>query len=442
MQTRYKELLLKGAVWALAGTFIKYVLSFFVTVMIAKTYGVESFGMYQYILSLFAIVESVSLVVNYTMVQNDLIARRIAIHEVLGVIRGVSLSLSAVLVLVFLLLALIHGFSDHTFNLLLLIHLALLFKFSDAYLIGLNQNLRLSEVQKIDIVAIGLFNLMRVYWVWIEGSLEGLVLLTVVQYAMAGALAYHYFSQLRVQTEKPVFQLSLAVHLIKKGFPLYLIAVLAVFQARIVNVLLPSLLSTADLGVFAIASKVIDPIATICLLLVVTSYPILSHSFKNSPEDFYRKLEKLLGLSIPAIGAVIVLLALLPLAWLFSLLGKDFSRGGALLPILAVGILSQLIAYVSNMADALSQQFRFCLVRNLAVFILLLMLSVAGVAIAGLEGVAWAVVLAQMLAHVFINAMMPHGRKLNEALIKSLRLSNVSSAFSEAIHSVMKRGSK
>lgn len=442
MQTRYRELLLKGTVWALAGTFIKYVLSFVVTVMIAKTYGVESFGTYQYILSVFAIVESVSLVLNYTMVQNDLIARRVAIHEVLGAMRAVSLFLSALLVLGFLALALSHGFADESANLLVLVHLALLFKFTDVYLIGLNQHLRLSEVQKIDIVAMGLFNLMRVYWVGVQGSLQGLVLLTVVQYALSGALAYHFFSQLRVQMEKPVFRLSLALHLVRKGLPLYLIAVLAVFQARIVNVLLPSLLSTADLGVFALASKVIEPLASICLLLVATSYPILSHAFQNNPGDFHQKLGKLLGLSIPLIGAVIVLLALLPLAWLFSLLGKDFSRGAALLPILAVGILSQLTAYVSNMADTLSQQFRLCLIRNLAVFILLLVLSGVGVAISGLAGVAWAVVLAPMLVHVAINSMTPHGRKVNEALIKSFSLRHVSSAFSDALHSELRRGPK
>lgn len=433
---------MKGAAWALAGTFMKYALSFLVTVMIAKTYGVERFGTYQYIVSVFAIVESISLVINYTMVQNDLIARRIAFHEVLGVIRVVSLGFSSLLIVSFLVIAAVNQFSDEILNLLFLIHLALLFRFLDIYTIGLNQNLRLSEVQKIDVIAVGLFNLMRLYWVWIHGSLEGLILLTVVQYAILGGLAYHVFRQLRVEPEIPVFQLSKAIYLIKKGFPLYLIAVLAVFQVRVVNVLLPSMLSTADLGVFSIASKIIDPIASICLLLMVTSYPILSHSYKNTPQEFYRKLERLLSLSMPMIVLMIVMMGLLPFAWLFSLLGKDFSRGGALLPILAVGILSQLIAYVSNMADALSQQFRFCLLRSLAVFILLVILSMAGVAIAGLKGVAWATVFAPIFVNVTMNSMMPHGRSVNVALIRSISLNNVASAVAEAVHSVMKRGQK
>lgn len=442
MQVKYRHLLLKGTVWALAGMFLKYFLSFFVTLMIARTYGVDSFGLYQYILSVFAIVEGASLVINYTMLQNDLIARRINIYLVLRLVRVISLSISGMVVLVFFLLAALTQFSDQTTNLLLLIHLALLFKFADAYIIGLNQSLRLAEVQKMDVLTVGLFNFMRISWVWTHGSLEGLVLLTVIQYAISAGLAYYLFQKLDVPRQYPAFKLGIAFQLIKKGFPLYIIAVLAVVQSRIVNILLPSMLTTSDLGLFSLASKVIDPLANVCLLLLATSQPILSHAFKNSSEDFLQKLSRVLSISIPPVGIVILFLALMPLETMFSLLSKDFSSVGTLLPILALGILSQLIAYISNITDALHEHFQFCLLRNMLSFTLLLTLSIVGIQFWGLPGVAWAVVIAPLSANLVLNSTAPHGRSVNSALMGSLRFGNIAAAYSDAVCSLRSRCEK
>lgn len=414
-----RHIFIRNAQWAAIGTFFRYFVAFFVTLLLGRYLGAGAFGNYQYYLSILALVESLSAFFNYTVVQNDLIAERIKFEKVWGVFRVLGPALGAAFV----------GFSWWTASrgfwgdvdptLLATLHVALVFRFTDALALRLSAKLNQHLQQMCDIVVLLIFNGARVAVLLAGLDIKWLILCTVLQYALTSA-AYVGLSLWR--SDLPLrgsFDGRIAQRLFLKSLPMYSIVVLSVVQGRINNLLLPQLISLHDMGLYAFAAKMIEPVGSLCLLALNTSIPILSHSFTDSAYVYHERLKRVFGATIVLASVIVFVTLVLPLDWMLGLIQRDFTDAGVLMPILALAVIGQAFTAVCNFQDAVSERFARSLGRNLSLAILQTAVSVVFIRLWGIRGAAFAIVLIPLMANFAMNLFLEDCRDLNRIFLGS-----------------------
>lgn len=409
----HRGLFLRNARWALASMILRYGVSFFVTLALARVLGVDIFGRYQYYLSVFAVIEGFATVLSYTVAQNELIGARLKFGDLWRSVRWTLPALTLVLLGALWVYANLLRWDDVEPNLLVFLNAALLFKLSDFLALGLTAKLEQHVVQMFEIVVVLAFNAGRLLVIASGGGLEELLACTVIQYALTFvALRWHYGRREGAALEGR-FRGDLLANLWWKGLPMYAISVLAVMQVRIVSLIVPEMMSTRDLGLFSFASKMMEPVISAVLLPVATALPFLSHAFHDSREVYWQRLGRLLSLTTVLGVFTAVAATLFPTAWLLGFINPEFVPSADLFPIFALSIVGQCFSLLCNSLDVLHDKTSRALVRYVLMVFFQAASSVAFIRLWGLPGAAFAAFLSPLAVNLVYNLTYAEGRQMN-----------------------------
>lgn len=408
----HRMLFLRNVRWALISMVLRYGVSFGVTLLLAKSLGAETFGEYQYYLSIFAIVESLAMFLNSSVVSNELISGRLSFPSLWGSVR-IAFPLIVVAVLAALWGLARTDVVDLEPNLLIFLHLALFFKLADFLGMQLIARLEQHVVQICDIGVVLIFNLARLLVIWNEWGIEWLVACTLLQYALTfGGLAWVFLRRSDLSL-RGRFDGSVLAGLWAKSLPMYGIAVLAVLQTRVSNLIIPEMLSTRELGLFAFASKMMEPLIAVGLLPLGTALPFLSHSYRDSREIYWNRMQRLLGLTTLGGLMIAALVWLVPLRPILTWVSADFVAAEKLFPLLALALLGQGFASLCNLSDVLTERTSRALMRYVLIVVVQALLSVLLIREAGLFGAAMATLLGPLAVNLVYNLTFEDGRRMN-----------------------------
>lgn len=272
---------------------ITRLISFIYTIFLARSLGVETFGLYSVAIAYFSLLAAVS----------DFGISRFLMREVaLG--KNVSLILTNVLILrlttlsiisilfILILFVLDHSLARRSLSLLAIIAII-------PHSIALTFDNILIAFQKVSKSAIGLLILN------LATTILG-VSLIILGYGAIGALialilGYLIYSGFLFALLKPKFSLKISVNEIKKiissSLPYGILAIMGLLYFKIDTILLSYLKGSFDTGIYAAAYKFLEALVFIPASLALVLFPILTklHRDKEEIKKIYFQIIKIMG---------------------------------------------------------------------------------------------------------------------------------------------------
>jgi PST family polysaccharide transporter len=152
-----------------------------------------------------------------------------------------------------------------------------------------------------------------------------------------GLLQIARLHPLRETTPGPAFDRDLARTVLGQSVPIWIGGLLSLLYFKVDTLFVRALAGDAELGAYAAAYKFFEGAHLLPALVMAATFPQLARAYADPPVR--RRLERLLGFSLVALGLVIggacFVEADALVAWVF---GPSFHRAGASLRVLALGM--------------------------------------------------------------------------------------------------------
>ena len=295
--------IVKNTAAMISGDVAFKLISLFVTIYLARYLGTVGFGKYNFVfayLAFFNIITDLGLqqILVREMSRNPSIASKLIGN---AYIIRIILTMFAIILAIVMITIMAYP-ADTTLYVYIASFTLLFISFSDFYTTIFQANLAMkySIISKLifKFISAGLI----IYLIFTGGTLTTILLATVFS-EMIKMLLHYYFSRKFV---KPVFVIdfSLWKRIFKESLPLALTSVIWIIYFRIDVVMLSMMQGDAAVGLYSAAYKLSGSLSLIPSAIVISLFPIMSASFKESK----RQLAKVYRL-----GLKYILIAMLPI---------------------------------------------------------------------------------------------------------------------------------
>ncbi len=373
----------------IAGDVIFRVISLFITIYLARYLGIVGFGKYSFVfayLAFFGVITSLGL--------NTILVREMArdpsmTSKLIGNAYIIKILLTVFAIVLSLIIITLLPYPADTTNYVYIAAFTLLFlSFSDLYGTIFQANLRM----EYRIIAKLVFKVLSgglILWIIFSQGTLTQVILALVFSEMVKTLISYRFSRKIVRAQFDIDP-GLLKYLVKVSLPLAFSSVIITIYYHIDIVMLSLMQGDASVGIYSAAYKLSEPLSLIPSAFMVSLFPIMSASFKNSKERILKSYR---------LGIRYLLIIALPIAMCITLLSDKiilliykapFAESATVLQILIWVLVFISLHYVlTNILISIEKQKLYmictglCAIVNLTLnFILIPILSYNGAAIA------------------------------------------------------------
>ena len=309
-------------------------ISFFVTIYLARYLGVEVWGKYSFAfayLAFFGIITDLGL---QDLLVREMSRNEVKISKLIGNAYVIRMILTVVGVLSALVVISVIGYPKDTTTFVYIAAFTLFFiSFSDFYRTIFQANLKMeyNMIAKLTNRVISAVLVLYIIFV-IEGTVNQILLVLVLSEGIKTLINY-YFSRRFV---RPDFEMDFGLwkYLLRECWPLALSEVIWIIYFRIDVVMLSAMVGDAPVGLYSAAYKLYEPLSLIPKALTMSLFPIMSASLKKSDGRL---------LTTYRLGFKYILIITLPLAIGITLLsdrlillvyGSEFANSAIALQIL------------------------------------------------------------------------------------------------------------
>lgn len=410
----------KNIYWALLGKIVSILNSLLVGVMVARYLGAEQYGLMNYVVSfvtLFQVLASFGL-------DNIEIREEARNTESANAIIGTSFTLRlifAVFVMVLIVVAAYINKNDTNSLILIFLYSFTVLLSSFDVIRNYFTSIIVNEyVVKVGIVSTILACVIKVILILLHASLIWFIFTLVIDalfYAIGYCVSYHH----KVGSIKEwSFDIGMSYFLLKQSFPLLLSGAAATVFLRIDQVMLGDMLNKSAVGYFSVASKFVELLIFIPTILIQTVSPLLIRVKKNSVEEYYKKAQQFLNLTVWSCLIASVIFSLSSYYLVVGLFGDDYLNSVPVLKVLSFKIIAVALNVISGQIMIIDNNQKWFVVRSLSGCILCIILNYFVIPVYGTMGVAWVAILTQLVAGFFIHLFIPQYQYVFKMQVKCL----------------------
>ena len=336
-----KQKLFKETIWSFLSKGSTFVLFFAINIVLARGLGVDDFGTWSYFLSIITIVFTLS----YFGI-NSSITKFLAEHNKTDNLRAVIRDGFKARILFSMGFVILFGLSSkfiadvlqrpEFFSLFLyslpLIFLSGMVEFLKDVFIGLHRAkfnfvINLTEYGTKLLLLLGLF----VYRNNITGII-GVYTVALLLAAIIGVcIVYRSFYRSESVSQNQYFK-----QIIQYSYPLFFVSLGFLLMTEIDTVMLGSLTTDAEVGIYAIAKQITTKMPHIAIAFSMGTMPIFAKLTTGNKTDLQAKFSKLLKINATIFGTF-TLVILLSAQWFIPLIfGSEYSQAAPVLKVLSV----------------------------------------------------------------------------------------------------------
>ena len=412
----------KNTSWMMGEQFLRIFAGLFVGIWVARYLGPEQFGLFSYVLAFTAIFGGIA-----KLGLDGIMVRELANHpEKRNTYLGTAfwLKILGALIVMALMAAIVPFTSnDATTNLFIFIIAAgLVFQSFEVVEFYFQSQVLAKIVSICKVIQLALSSIIKIYLVLTEAKLFWFILVTAFD-ALSLAVSYFIAYQLR---KNPAFykhfDLSIAKRLLKDSWPLILSAIVVMIYMRIDQIMIKEMLGEYEVGIYSAAVRLSEAFYFIPMLITTSLFPAILNAKKISEKLYYDRLQNLFTFMVLIALAVAIPTTFLA-DWVIDLLyGSAYQGAGS---VLMIHIWAGLIIGLGLARG------KWILVENLQVFAFVFLTAglVTNVAANylwipkyGIEGAAYATVLAQAMGTLVFPLFINKTRKSFFMMIKALLL--------------------
>lgn len=277
---------------------LKFLISFIISLKIAKELGVENYGELNYLLSLIAIIISIS---NFGM-ENLLITKMITLEpEEKKQIMNQAIVFQIIIYIVITpgVMIFIKKSSIYIY-LLFLGYLFSLLKNLKCFFISIGKSYITSKLELLSLIIGSIFKLYFIFYIKIEKNLSNYILIITLIEVISGAM--YLFRYIQINKKMRILNIKLnnkiIYQLIKESLPLFISALSVNLYMRIDQLMLLKMLSSYELGIYSGVIKLTEIWYFIPNIIYVLFIPKIAFLRKNSIVKSNEYIKKILSLLI------------------------------------------------------------------------------------------------------------------------------------------------
>lgn len=291
-----RKTILKNSLWGNFNVIARYGASFIAVALIARSFGAEDFGRYQFALSVVPLLDSF-----YPLSPQHLRNYLISHPEDEGaVIFSWKKLFTLYVFLLFSSMAIGALLFPRLRNIIFLIFLCSLhipFMIFEYPQVLLDTNNRSDLVQQNQIASFGVLNFFRIVFTLLFKNLYIVASTTLLQGLAFTASQFFHMKKLTV-AKAGIRKPGLTRMLFKAGLPLSVAYLLNIAQGRILSIFLPLKMELHEYGNYQLLIKLIDPVITIGSIILSANFVILSKTYEEKKDDFFIRFRKVAALTL------------------------------------------------------------------------------------------------------------------------------------------------
>lgn len=278
--------------------------SLLVTIYLARYLGIVGFGKYNFVFAYLAFFNIITDLGLQQILVREMARSPSTAPKLMGnayIIRTILTIFAIALAIV--VITLMQYPVDTTLYIYIASFTLLFISFSDFYATIFQANL----VMEYRVISKLIFKFLSAglvfYLIFTRGTLTEIILVMVLS-EMIKTLLHYYFSRKFV---KPVFTIDFTLwkRLFKESLPLAFTSVIWIIYIRIDVVMLSMMKGDVSVGLYSAAYKLSEPLSLIPAALVISLFPVMSASFKESKEKL---------INVYRLGLKYILIIMLPIA--------------------------------------------------------------------------------------------------------------------------------
>lgn len=391
--------ILSNTAWMVFDKVFVLLINLLVTLKVANHYGSSDYGSYQYAVSIIAIIE-----ILVTLVDGRVLKKLYINNNQNTVVYTATISR-----MVFSLISVVIGggcvfFIDTDIEFRILFMVLLINTILTNFRFGMaNRFEYLLQSKRVVIaadVSLLIGSLLQLAAMNMDLSITAISVIAVISSAINLIIIYmqyhHEFSTADSQGMNK-FDRQLFVTMVKESFPLAVAASCATVYTRCDSIMIGAMMTTAEVGVYAIAAKLISVIQIILTPIRESVYPTfvnLYYKDKSKYESLYIEVTSLLTW----IYIAEVVFSFIVLPYVFKCLNKEYMQA---LPVYQIYVLSVFFTYNAGLRAGhftLVNKGKILAYSQFAAVVINIVLNYIGISMLGVYGAAAATVITQGLS--------------------------------------------
>lgn len=378
------KIYITNSIWVVLGLIVRTLIVIFLVSRIANMLGLSDFGWYNFAISIFTILYSVStLGFGDSFVIKYFVNKEFSVEEIIGTTL-IARIIGSLILLFFLSLWIMSFTEDLNYWVLLIASISILFQSSDVLSIYFQWKLKANVYVPVTLVSLAVVALLLIYGILNDfGLFYFITVYTLERVLMFFGLLWKINKEVLVKNFK--FSITLLKSLLIQSWPLLLGALLTALYARFDQVLIKLFLTTADLGIYSTGIILSQIWFVFPSLIIPVLLPKIAQLRLEDDNTKYNKTIFLLyGILNYVALAVIVFIFIFGRPIIEKLYGTEYSESVFILKILIINLIilfqSHLTSNIMVLEDQEKYLFKIKLISVISNIILnITLLSTLGV---------------------------------------------------------------
>lgn len=409
--------------WLIFDKLFILLMNLVVIFLIANHYGATEYGLYQYATNIVLILEVIVQLVDGRVVKKEYKVENIDDVVFNTTITKVFLSALALIIGSIILLLSERGNLFRAILFILMIDCIIKnirfgmenrFEYdlqSKKVVLASNVGLFVSTILQIGAVLVDL----EVVYIAIIQMLSSIIILGILY----SQYVYHYKNRIK----KKAFNKLLMYNIIKESIPLALASAAATVYTRCDSVMLGMMLSTTEVGIYSISSKLISTIQMLIVPIQTTIFIKMIDWFDNK-EKYERNYIRITSI-MTWIAILGVLLSFIILPEILSLLKPEYLPALDVYKILSVGSIFAYNAILRSSHFTLIKKGNILMITQLITVIINIILNYLFISVWGMNGAALATVISQGLSLFLSNLFFEEAKFVFKCQLKAFNPLNI-----------------
>ncbi len=322
----------KNTSWLFGEKILRMVVGLFVGIWVARYLGPERFGVFSYAQSFVGLFTAIATLGLDGIVVRELVKDESRSGELIGTAFWLKL-VGALLVLLFLAVAVNFTSNDHYTNILIfIIASATIFQSFNVVDFYFQSKVMSKYVVYANVISLLLSSIVKITLIMIEAPLVAFAWVVLFDsVVLAGGFLYFFVKNSTFGIRQLRFSKSTAVALLKDSWPLILSGVVVSIYMRIDQVMIKEMLDAKAVGQYAAAVRLSEAWYFIPVIISSSLFPAIINAKKKSEELYYQRLQKLYDLMVWIAIAIALPMTFLS-DWVINLLyGEAYHQAGGVL---------------------------------------------------------------------------------------------------------------
>ena len=296
--SKTKEVIIQNLFWSVLGKIVNLLGGLIVGIIVARYLGPEKYGLMNYVISIVFLFQTFALLGLDSIEVREEAKANVPYQKIIGTAFGLKVMAGFICVLLVIGTSLLLDGGGYTTLLVAIYSLTIVLNSMNVirnYFMSIVQN---EYVVKAEIARCIIGIAIKLFLLYLHASLTLFVAAYMFDLVLVGSGYYVAYRTKIGNLRSWTFDKQYAKFLLKESFPLMLTSAAVIIYQRIDQVMIGQMIDKEAVGYFSVASRFVEVLIFIPMMLAQTITPLLVKARERSEEEYVVKAQKFMNISV------------------------------------------------------------------------------------------------------------------------------------------------